>query len=82
MKYKTFGDFFIRGKSVGGPYIIGYGGLSEAETEFAKDLFSKYCKFKGEKEVEIFFNEKPMKVMKINNNQVEEQIKKYQIVMK
>jgi len=82
LKYKTFGDFFIRGKSVGGPYIIGYGGLSEAETEFAKDLFSKYCKFKGEKEVEIFFNEKPMKVMKINNNQVEEQIKKYQIVMK
>ncbi|MCI6153243.1 MAG: 7-cyano-7-deazaguanine synthase [Fusobacterium perfoetens] len=81
VNYKTFGSFFIRGKGVGGPYIIGYGDLNSEEIQFAKDLFSRYCKFKGEQPIEIFFNEQPMKVDVINREEVEEKIKKYQINM-
>ncbi|MDP0493722.1 MAG: 7-cyano-7-deazaguanine synthase [Fusobacterium sp. JB021] len=81
LKHKTLGKFFIRGKGVGGPYIIGYGDLSEEQTEFAKNLFSKYCKFKGKQEIEIFFNEEVMKVAEIDQAKMDEQIKKYQVVM-
>ena len=79
--YKGFGKFFIRGKGVGGPYIIGYGDLNDEETEFAKNLFSRYCKLKGEEDIEIFLNEKPMVVKKINKEEVESLIKQYQVVM-
>lgn len=81
VKYKDVGTFFIRGKSVGGPYILGYGNLLEEQIEFAKNLFSRYCKFKGEKPIEIFFNEKPMPVEVIDKEEVEENIRKYQITM-
>lgn len=81
LKYKGFGNFFIRGKNVGGPYIIGYGDLSDEEIKFAKDLFSRYCKYKGEQEIEIFFNDEVQKVGVINREELEENIKKYQITM-
>lgn len=81
VKYKEIGSMFIRGKGVGGPYILGYGELLPEEIDFAKDLFSRYCKFKGEQQIEIFFNEKPMSVDIINKEKLEENIKKYQITM-
>ena len=81
VKYKDAGSMFIRGKGVGGPYILGYGELSEEQIEFAKNLFSRYCKFKGEQPIEIFFNEKPVAVDVIDKEAVEENIKKYQVTM-
>ena len=81
VKYKDVGTMFIRGKGVGGPYILGYGELTNEQIEFAKNLFSRYCKFKGEQPIEIFFNEEPMSVDIIDKNKVEEEIKKYQVTM-
>lgn len=81
VKYKDIGTMFIRGKGVGGPYILGYGDLSQEEIEFAKNLFSRYCKLKGEKPIEIYLNEEPVDVDIIDKEKVEEQIKKYQITM-
>ncbi|WP_300358071.1 7-cyano-7-deazaguanine synthase [Fusobacterium sp.] len=81
VKYKEIGSMFIRGKGVGGPYILGYGELLETEKEFAKNLFSRYCKFKGEQPIEIFLNEKPLHVDIIDKDKTEEEIKKYQITM-
>ncbi len=81
VKYKEIGSMFIRGKGVGGPYILGYGELLETEKEFAKNLFSRYCKFKGEQSIEIFLNEEPLHVDIIDKNKIEEDIKKYQITM-
>lgn len=81
VKYKNTGSMFIRGKSVGGPYILGYGELSDEQREFAVNLFSRYCKFKGEKPIEIFFDEKPFSVDVIDKAKLEEKIKKYQITM-
>lgn len=81
VKYKDIGTMFIRGKGIGGPYILGYGDLSQEEIEFAKNLFSRYCKLKGEEPIEIYFNEEPVAVDIIDKEKVEEQIKKYQITM-
>ncbi len=84
VKYKNDEEMFsmfIRGKGVGGPYILGYGELSEEQTEFAKNLFSRYCKFKGEQPIEIFFNETPVVVNIIDKEKTEEEIKKYQVTM-
>ena len=84
VKYKNDEDMFsmfIRGKGVGGPYILGYGELSDEQIEFAKNLFSRYCKFKGEQPIEIFFNENPMSVGIIDKDKTEEDIKRYQITM-
>lgn len=81
VRNKDAGTMFIRGKGVGGPYILGYGELSQEQTEFAENLFSRYCKFKGEQPIEIFFNEEPKAVGIINKAKVEEDIKKYQITM-
>lgn len=81
-KFKDVGTLFIRGSEVGGPYIVGYGELSQEEIEFAKNLFSKYSKFKGDREVEILFNQELVKVPSIDQEKIEKQIKEYQIVMK
>ena len=81
VKYKEIGSIFIRGKGVGGPYILGYGDLSDEQIDFAKSLFSRYCKFKGEQPIEIFFNENPVAVDIIDKEKLEENIKKYQITM-
>ncbi len=81
VRNKDAGTMFIRGKGVGGPYILGYGELSQEQTEFAENLFSRYCKFKGEQPIEIFFNEEPKAVGIIDKAKVEEDIKKYQITM-
>ena len=72
---------FIRGKGVGGPYILGYGENSEEQIEFAKNLFSDTVNLKGEQPIEIFFNEEPVPVDVIDKEKVEEDIKKYQITM-
>ncbi len=81
VRNKDAGTMFIRGKGVGGPYILGYGELSQEQIEFAENLFSRYCKFKGEQPIEIFFNEEPKAVGIIDKAKVEEDIKKYQITM-
>ena len=81
LKHKHIGSMFIRGKGVGGPCIVGYGELSQEEIEFAKNLFSRYCKFKGEQPIEIFLNEEVFPVDIVNKEELEENIKKYQILM-
>lgn len=81
LEHKEIGTMFIRGKGVGGPYIIGYGELSPEEIDFAKNIFSRYCKFKGDAPIEIFLNETPMPVDVIDKDKLEENIQKYQILM-
>ncbi len=81
LKYKKYGSFFIRGNGVGGPYIVGYGDLSQEEKQFAMDVFSKYCKFKGNQPIEVFFNEKSLPVDTLNKEKIDSEIKKYQVVM-
>lgn len=81
LKYKNIGSMFIRGNKVSGPYIIGYGDLTKENINFAKDVFSRYCKFKGDSSIQIFLNEKVYSVDIIDKEKFEENTKRYQVLM-
>lgn len=79
--YKKYGSLFIRGKEIPGPHMIGYGELSEEMISFALDLFSRYSKVKGKKEINIVVNNKTIVHPAIDLEKLDQNISKYQITM-
>ena len=79
-QYKEMGSFHIAGYQVAGPHMLGYGEFTEEEKQFAVDLFSRYSKVKGKIEIEVKLDGNIVKIPPVNIENVEEKIKKFQIV--
>jgi len=79
-KYKEYGSIYITTHKVPGPYIIGIGDFEENDITFAKELFSRYSKIKGECEIEMNYNGEVIKIGIIDKNKLENMMKELQIV--
>lgn len=79
-KLKDTGTLFLYGHKTPGPRMIGFGDLNEDEILFAKELFSRYSKGKGNTEVEVTINDKVYRVLPVDMEKLEQKIKMYQIV--
>lgn len=79
-QYKNMGSFFLYGNKIPGPHMLGYGDFTEDELTFAKNLFSRYSKAKGKTDIQVKINEEIFDVLPINIEDIEQQMKKYQIV--
>jgi tRNA-specific 2-thiouridylase len=80
-EYKDFGSLYIVGAGIPGPAIVGYGDFSEEEIQFAKGLFSRYSKNKGKLETEMIVNNEKEVIGILDEKDLNEKIKKYQIIM-
>ena len=52
--------------------------LTDEETEFAKNLFSRYSKVKGKEKVKLILNGEEVEVDVVNLEKLDEKIKLYQ----
>lgn len=80
-EYKNYGTLYVRGKDIPGPHIVGYGNLSEDEINFTLNLFSRYSKVKGKEELTLLVNGVDKTIPAVDLENLEKQIKKYQITM-
>ncbi len=80
-EYKNYGTLYVRGKDIPGPHIVGYGNLSENEINFTLNLFSRYSKVKGKEELTLLVNGVDKTIPAVDLENLEKQIKKYQITM-
>ena len=78
-EYADIGTVHIKGAGVPGPAILGYGELSEDDRKFAMELFSRYSKEKGKEPVKMLVNGVIEEIGIINEEELNEKIKEYQI---
>ncbi|WP_410208264.1 tRNA (5-methylaminomethyl-2-thiouridylate)-methyltransferase [Fusobacterium sp.] len=79
-EYKDRGSMYLYGHKTPGPRMLGFGELNEEQITFAKEVFSRYSKCKGQNEVEVKINEEIHKVLPVDKDKIEKQMKLYQIV--
>lgn len=73
------GNFYIYSSEVPGPHMLAYGELSEEEEQFAKELFSRYSRAKGKTSIGLIVNGVVEELEAIHLEELEEQMKKYQL---
>ena len=71
-------DFYIHSSEVPGPHIIANTNLTDEEIEFAKKLFSRYSKVKGNEKVILNNSGNLEEVDVLDLKKLDEEIKKYQ----
>jgi len=71
-------DFYIHSSEVPGPHIIANTTLSDEEIDFAKKLFSRYSKVKGNEKVILNNSGNLEEVDVLDLKKLDEEIKKYQ----
>jgi tRNA-specific 2-thiouridylase len=78
-EYAGIGTVHIKGAGVPGPAILGYGELSDYDRKFAMELFSRYSKEKGKAPVKMLVNGVIEEIGIVNEEELNEKIKEYQI---
>ncbi len=71
-------DFYIQSSEVSGPHIIANTNLTDEEIDFAKKLFSRYSKVKGNEKVILNNSGNLEEVDVVDLEKLDEEIKKYQ----
>ena len=71
-------DFYIQSSEVPGPHIIANTNLTDEEIDFAKKLFSRYSKVKGNEKVILNNSGNLEEVDVLDLKKLDEEIKKYQ----
>ena len=79
-EFQNLGSFYLYGYKTPGPRMLGFGEFTEEEMLFTKELFSRYSKGKGSTEVEVKINDTVHKVLPVDKEKIEKQMKIYQIV--
>lgn len=70
--------FYIHSAEVPGPHLIANTDLSDEEIEFAKNLFSRYSKVKGNEKINLNNSGNIETVDVVDLKKLDEEIKKYQ----
>ncbi len=78
-KYEEKCDLVIVGNTTPGPKIIGIGDFDLENLDFAKNLFARYSKTKGEEKSYIYINGEACEVEKINREELENEMERYLI---
>ena len=71
-------NFYIHSSEVPGPHIIANTNLTDEEIDFAKKLFSRYSKVKGNEKVILNNSGNLEEVDVLDLEKLDEEIKKYQ----
>ncbi len=79
-KFKNQADLYIEPAEIPGPIIIGKGEFEELDVEFIKKLFSRYSKIKGNEKISMKINGNIVEEEKIEMDEFEREMKKYQVV--
>ncbi|BDD11597.1 tRNA 2-thiouridine(34) synthase MnmA (plasmid) [Fulvitalea axinellae] len=64
-------------KEVHGPLVLGFGEINAEDTEFAKQLFSRYCKLKGKERVPMVVDGEPAEIPALDIEAVEAKMKEH-----
>ena len=78
MRRKENLSCYIYSNGVPGPQMVANTILTDEETEFAKNLFSRYSKVKGKEKVKLILNGEEVEVNVVDLEKLDEKIKLYQ----
>ncbi|WP_315522663.1 MnmA/TRMU family protein [Fusobacterium massiliense] len=78
MRRKENLSCYIYSNGVPGPHMVANTILTDEETEFAKNLFSRYSKVKGKEKVKLILNGEEVEVNVVDLEKLDEKIKLYQ----
>jgi tRNA-uridine 2-sulfurtransferase len=80
IEFKNQASLYIEALEIGGPTIAGIGLLNSEEIDFAKNLFSRYSRYKGKQKISFLLNGQQTELEPLDEALIYQQIKEFLIL--